>query len=87
MRTNVHLAYRTFIPLVEKRRPMTVQNGIIPVLCYVPMILMAYLARRPDTYVLRVSLLPITVSLILFAAYHFTWTQVELNVYNWTQCK
>jgi hypothetical protein len=51
------------------------------------MILMAYLARRPDTYALRVLLLPITVSLILFAAYHFTWTQVELNVYNWTQCK
>ncbi|KAF7768062.1 hypothetical protein Agabi119p4_7305 [Agaricus bisporus var. burnettii] len=86
VRTNVHLAFRTIIPPAEKRIPITLQNGIIPVLCYVPMILMAYLARRPDTYLFRVLLLPFTVSAVLVAAYHFTWTQVEFNVYNWTQC-
>ncbi|KAG6854126.1 hypothetical protein C0991_010290 [Blastosporella zonata] len=47
---------------------------------------MAYLARRPDTYPMRLLLLPITLCGIVAAAYHFVWTPPELNVYNWGQC-
>ncbi|KAG6815738.1 hypothetical protein H0H87_011849 [Tephrocybe sp. NHM501043] len=47
---------------------------------------MAYLARRPDTYLFRLLLLPITLFGIGAAAYHFVWTPPELNVYNWGQC-
>ncbi|KAG5648358.1 hypothetical protein DXG03_004930 [Asterophora parasitica] len=47
---------------------------------------MAYLARRPDTHLIRLLLLPITLSGIVAAAYRYVWTTPELNVYNWGQC-
>ncbi|KAG6823340.1 hypothetical protein H0H93_003838, partial [Arthromyces matolae] len=47
---------------------------------------MAYLTRRPDTYLIRILLLPITLCGIVAAAYRFVWTPPELNVYNWGQC-
>ncbi|KAF5360507.1 hypothetical protein D9756_004889 [Leucocoprinus leucothites] len=80
------LAFRTLIPPAEERIPITRNNGIIPLLCYVPLVFMAYLARRPDTYLIRLLLLPWTICAVLYAAYHFTWTQPILNVYNWGQC-
>ncbi|KXN88083.1 hypothetical protein AN958_07542 [Leucoagaricus sp. SymC.cos] len=86
VRIGAQLAFRTLIPPAEERVPLTWNNGIIPLLCYVPLVFMAYLARRPDTYPIRLLLLPSTISAVLFAAYHFTWTEPILNVYNWGQC-
>ncbi|KAF9444336.1 hypothetical protein P691DRAFT_837665 [Macrolepiota fuliginosa MF-IS2] len=86
VKTGTQLAFRTLIPPAEERIPLTWGNGIIPVLCYVPLIFMAYLARRPNTYPIRVLLVPSTVSGVIFAAYHFTWIQPIFNVFNWGQC-
>ena len=66
---------------------MTRHTGWIPLVCYLPFIFLAFLARRQDTYLIRLLLLPTVITLILVAAYRFTWTQPELNVYNWGQCK
>ncbi|KAJ3570098.1 hypothetical protein NP233_g4627 [Leucocoprinus birnbaumii] len=84
--TGAQLAFRTLIPPAEERIPLTMNNGIIPLLCYVPLVFMAYLARRPNTYPIRLLLLPSTICAVLYAAYHFTWTEPILNVYNWGQC-
>ncbi|KAF6757423.1 hypothetical protein DFP72DRAFT_891115 [Ephemerocybe angulata] len=81
-----HDAFRVIIPLSENRIPMTRHIGWIPLLCYVPFVFLAALARRPDTYLIRLLLLPGVIYSILLAAYRFTWTQPELNVYNWGQC-
>lgn len=48
---------------------------------------MAYLARRQDTYLIRLLLLPITLCGIVAGAYRYVWTIPALNVYNWGQCK
>lgn len=86
VRTGTHLAFRTLIPPAEDRIPLTRNNGVIPLLCYAPLLFLAYLARRPDTYPIRLLLLPSIISGVLVAAYRFTWTQPVLNVYNWGQC-
>ena len=81
-----HEAFRTIIPVVEARIPMTPQNAIYPVLCYTPFIFLSYLARRPDTYLIRLLWLPTVITAILVAAYRFYWPP-ELNGYNWVQRK
>ena len=82
-----HLALRTVVPLEEHRIPLTLQNGIYPLLCYVPFIFLAYLARRPDTYFIRLLWLPTVITAILVSTYRFYWVPPELNVYNWGQRK
>ncbi|KAF9485778.1 hypothetical protein BDN70DRAFT_870654 [Pholiota conissans] len=81
-----YLAFRTIVPEEKDRIPLTWSNGIYPILCYVPFVFLAYLSRQPDTYIIRVLLLPTTITAILVAAYRFTWTIPEINVYNWGQC-
>ncbi|KAF8158079.1 hypothetical protein B0H34DRAFT_707417 [Crassisporium funariophilum] len=82
----VHHAFRTIVPEGNDRTPITWRTGIYPVLCYTPFIFLAYLARRPDTYPIRLLMLPSVITAILVAAYRFTWVIPELNVYNWGQC-
>jgi len=77
------LTFRALIPPADKRIPLTLKNGIMPLLCYLPLVFMAYLARRSDTYLIRLLLLPLTICAVLCAAYHFVWTQPLLNLYNW----
>jgi len=78
-------AFRTVVPTEEHRIPLTLQNGIYPVLCYIPFIFLAYLARRPDTYIIRLLLLPTVITAIVVSAYRFCWVTPELYVYNWGQ--
>ena len=80
-------AFRTIVPAEEARIPLTFQNAIYPVLCYTPFIFLAYLARRPDTYLIRLLWLPTVIIGILVSAYRFYWVLPELNVYNWGQRK
>ncbi|PPQ69106.1 hypothetical protein CVT25_004603 [Psilocybe cyanescens] len=79
-------AFRTIVPEPEHRTPITWNNAVYPLLCYAPFIFLAYLTRRPDTYLIRLLMLPSVITSILVAAYRFTWTIPELNVYNWGQC-
>lgn len=80
-------AFRAIVPLEENRIPLTLQNGIIPVLCYTPFIFLAYLARRPNTYFIRLLWLPTVITAIVVSAYKFYWVPPEMNVYNWAQRK
>jgi hypothetical protein len=80
-------AFRTVVPTEEHGVPLTLQNGIYPVLCYIPFIFLAYLARRPDTYIIRLLLLPTVITAIVVSAYRFYWVSPELYVYNWGQRK
>jgi len=80
-----HRAIRVIIPDLDDRIPMTWHTAPYPFIYYIPFVFMAYLARRPDTYLIRLLLLPITLCGIVAAAYRFVWTIPELNVYNWGQ--
>ncbi|KAI5121341.1 hypothetical protein M0805_000649 [Coniferiporia weirii] len=44
---------------------------------------MAYLARRPDTHIIRLLLLPATLSAVLHSCLGYVWTGEGMNVYNW----
>ncbi|KAG5652878.1 hypothetical protein H0H81_003241 [Sphagnurus paluster] len=79
-------AIRTIIPDLHERIPVSLDTAPYPLIFYVPFVFMAYLARRPDTYLIRLLLLPITLCGIVAAAYRYVWTPPELNVYNWGQC-
>ena len=82
-----HQAFRSIVPLEQHRIPLTLQNCIYPVLCYTPFIFLAYLARRPDTYFIRLLWLPTVITATLVSAYRFYWVPPEMNVYNWGQRK
>ena len=83
----VHEAFRAVIPANEARIPLTLQNAIYPVLCYAPFIFLAYLARRPDTYFIRLLWLPTVITTILVGTYRFYWAQPEFNSFNYGQRK
>lgn len=80
-------AIHILIPKLKDRIPITWKTLPLPFLYHFPFFVLAYLARRPDTYLLRVLLLPTTLCGIVAAAYRFVWTPPELNVYNWGQCE
>ncbi|EJC98436.1 uncharacterized protein FOMMEDRAFT_23682 [Fomitiporia mediterranea MF3/22] len=44
---------------------------------------MAYLARRPDTHLIRVLMLPSTVAVTLHSCFGYVWVGRGRNVYNW----
>jgi hypothetical protein len=46
---------------------------------------MAYLSRRPDTFYLRLLLLPLVICLTFGTYFRFMYTEPELNIYNWGQ--
>ncbi|KAM6494377.1 hypothetical protein JOM56_010738 [Amanita muscaria] len=74
------------IPPKEQRIPVTWQTSIQPVLAYAPYLYLCYLARRPNTFLVRMLLLPVVVLSVLTAAYRYTWTHPSLYVWNWGQC-
>ncbi|KAL5492758.1 hypothetical protein ACEPAI_4205 [Sanghuangporus weigelae] len=44
---------------------------------------MAYLARRPDTQLIRLLMLPSTIAVTLHSCYGYVWVGRGLHVYNW----
>ncbi|KAH6908007.1 hypothetical protein BKA70DRAFT_1222827 [Coprinopsis sp. MPI-PUGE-AT-0042] len=81
----VHDAFRTIVPHERDRVPLTWDVAVVPLACYAPVLLLAYLSRRPGTYTARILLLPSVITLVLCAAWRYKWMQPELNVYNWGQ--
>ncbi|KAI0031067.1 hypothetical protein K488DRAFT_79290 [Vararia minispora EC-137] len=76
-------AARTIIPEPKDRIPLTISTAIYPLLAFVPFTFMAYLVRRPDTYLARLLLLPLVITTALRGAFAYFWTDPRLNVYNW----
>ncbi|VDB91438.1 unnamed protein product [Peniophora sp. CBMAI 1063] len=74
---------RTLVPYPEDRIPLTLANAPYTTIQFIPFLTMAYLARRPNTYILRLLLLPILIVTALRAAFGYVWTDPRLNVYNW----
>ncbi|KAF8555710.1 hypothetical protein OG21DRAFT_1507333 [Imleria badia] len=78
-------AYRTIIPCPQDRipiRPHHVPRLLLPL---IPFLAMAYLSRRPDTFYLRLLLLPLVICLIFGTYFRFMYADPELNIYNWGQ--
>lgn len=81
----VNQALRTIIPDLPDRIPVTWHNAPYQLACCIPFVFMAYFARRPDTHLIRLLLLPSVLCGILAFACRYVWIIPELNVYNWGQ--
>lgn len=64
-------AFRAFIPELHNRIPITWRTIPFTFIPFVPFVLLAYLARRPDTNLLRLLLLPIVIVMSLGTAYRY----------------
>ena len=77
-------AFRVVIPYPEERIPLAAYSHYWSLgISLFPMLYMAYLARRPHTYILRLMLLPIAVLAILGTFFHFKFPGVESSPSNW----
>lgn len=86
MLQHLNILFRGIIPEPQHRIPLSWNVAPYVLAHYVPFVLLAYLARRPNTYFTRLLLFPIIVYTILSAAFGYQWTIPSLNVYNWGQC-
>ena len=82
---SAHDAYRTIIPYPEHRIPIRLHHVPNLLLPLIPFFSMAYLSRRPDTFYLRLLLLPLVICLTCGTYFRFMYTEPELNIYNWGQ--
>ncbi|KAH7885315.1 hypothetical protein F5I97DRAFT_1884429 [Phlebopus sp. FC_14] len=78
-------AYRILIPYPEDRIPITRDHVFQLALPFVPFLYMAYLSRRPDTFLVRLMLLPVVVSLAFGTYFRYMWPEPEYNLFNWGQ--
>ncbi|KAL4073075.1 hypothetical protein V8B97DRAFT_2022916 [Scleroderma yunnanense] len=78
-----HDGYRTIIPYPEDRIPLTAYNHWSLAIALLPTHYMAYLARRPDTYLLRLMLLPVAVLAILGTFFRLKVGGVDSGPQNW----
>ncbi|KAF5369430.1 hypothetical protein D9758_002797 [Tetrapyrgos nigripes] len=80
-----HQWFRLLVPEPKDRIPITPIFLLYWSAYHVPFFFLAYLARRPDTYLMRLLLLPTALICSIVVAYRYTWTISSLNVYNWGQ--
>lgn len=79
-------AFRIIIPEPQNRQPISwraLPYFLFPLL---GLFVMAALARRPNTWFIRMTLLPVVILSSIWASFNFMWTDPILNVYNWGQC-
>lgn len=75
-------AFRTLVPEPKNRIPLTWTNSHLVILPIIPLLVLSYLARRPQTRFLRLAVLPLSVWSTLSAAYTYEWMNPVYNVYN-----
>ena len=71
-----YYAFRALVPLPQHRTPWAWSNAYWAVLPLVPLLFMAYLVRRKDTFVMRLLLLPATVCLLLHSAHGYVYLSI-----------
>ncbi|TFY63962.1 hypothetical protein EVG20_g6107 [Dentipellis fragilis] len=76
-------AFRTLVPEPQDRIPISWRTAPFTFMQMIPFIFMAYLARRPNTRVMRVLMLPTLITTALHSAFGYVWQDPRLNVYNW----
>ncbi|KAG1872477.1 hypothetical protein DFJ58DRAFT_903875 [Suillus subalutaceus] len=81
----VHDAFRALVPEPHERIPITGINTLYLLFPLLPLIYMGYLARRPDTFTLRLLFLPLVVVVAVGTYFRFMWTEPHHNIYNWAQ--
>ncbi|THV00860.1 hypothetical protein K435DRAFT_431684 [Dendrothele bispora CBS 962.96] len=77
--------FRLLVPEPKDRIPITPVFALYWPLFHLPFSFLAFLSRRPDTYLIRLLLLPTVLTCSVAVAYRYTWTIPSLNVYNWGQ--
>ncbi|KAH7878094.1 uncharacterized protein C8R40DRAFT_1168138 [Lentinula edodes] len=77
--------FRLIIPEPQNRIPIALDVIPYSLSWFIPFFFLAYLARRPQTYLIRLLLLPIVITSTLASAFRYCWTIPALNVYNWGQ--
>lgn len=75
--------FRSLIPLPQDRVPLDSHTWPHLLSPLPPIFFMAYLARRPNTYYLRLMSLPVTIFCCLRAGFGFVWLEARLNVCNY----
>ena len=80
---SIVLSLRKLVPEPHQRTPLTLSNAYTLLLPFFPILLMAYLVRRPNTHLLRILLAPVVVAVTIRSYYHHYWIDPMLNVYNW----
>ncbi|EPQ54466.1 hypothetical protein GLOTRDRAFT_61585 [Gloeophyllum trabeum ATCC 11539] len=78
-----YAAWRTVVPEPQNRTEVTWQTAPAMLMHFLPLLFQAYLVRRPDTYLIRLLLLPAVLSSLLHVGFGYMWTDPRLNVYNW----
>ncbi|KAJ7134718.1 hypothetical protein C8R44DRAFT_870321 [Mycena epipterygia] len=76
-------AFRAIVPEPRHRVPLTWDRAPALLASFLPFVFLAYLARRPGTYHIRLLLLPTVIVATLTTGFRYMWTIPELNVYNW----
>ncbi|KAJ7095791.1 hypothetical protein B0H15DRAFT_880455, partial [Mycena belliarum] len=76
-------AFRALVPEPHRRIPLTWSNAPTLLASFLPFVFLAYLARRPGTYHLRLLLLPTVIAANLTTGFRYMFTIPELSVYNW----
>lgn len=73
------------MPEPHERISITGINTLYLLFPLLPLIYMGYLARRPDTYTMRLLLLPLVIAFAVGVYFRFMWTEPQHNIYNWGQ--
>ncbi|KAF7288550.1 MBOAT-2 domain-containing protein [Mycena chlorophos] len=78
-------AFRILVPEPHHRIPITWSTAPQLLVLYVPLVLLAALARRPDTFLIRLLLFPTVFACCLLSGFRYTAAhQVpQLAVYDW----
>ena len=74
---------KVIIPDVKERTLITWKTYPISVIYLIPLLLVVYLARRPNTYHIRLALLPITIILAVHGGFGYAWGRQDLDSFNW----
>jgi hypothetical protein len=79
----VHRFVRLVVPELDKRKPLSWKT-VPQTWTFIPLVLfMAYLARRPNTHLIRLLLLPTVIVVTMHCCWSQWWPAPGMSVYNW----
>lgn len=74
-------AYEELVPPPERREPLTLASVPVALLGpLLPLLFLAYLARRADTHLVRLLVLPVAIAGALYSTYHYKLEDHRLRI-------
>ena len=74
-------AYEELVPPPERREPLTLASVPVALLGpLLPLLFLAYLARRADTHLVRLLVLPVAIACALYSTYHYKLGDHRLRI-------